>query len=154
MKSTVKHYSEEQIKSIRENLQRAFGIDYLPVNIQIKYLYKDKKFIPLVDDILFVHLPYGNEKFNLKEGWYRIKVTYVRSGVMFFKYIDTKKKNEDHADLLSTFVENAYMGTIRMKDVAIAEKNYPLVKFEKGNAPFDVEVFDKEGNKLENVVVC
>ena len=154
MKSTVKHYSEEQIKSIRENLQRAFGIDYLPVNIQIKYLYKVKKFIPLVDDILFVHLPFGNEKFNLKEGWYRIKVTYVRSGVMFFKYIDTKKKNEDHADLLSTFVENAYMGTIRMKDVAIAEKNYPLVKFEKGNAPFDVEVFDKEGNKLENVVVC
>ena len=153
MKSTVKHYSEEQIKSIRENLQRAFGIDYLPVNIQIKYLYKDKKFIPLVDDILLVHLPYGNEKFNLKEGWYRIKVTYVRSGVMFFKYIDTKKKNEDHADLLSTFVENAYMGTIRMKDVAIAEKNYPLVKFEKGKCPFDVEVFDNEGNKLNNIVV-
>ena len=46
------------------------------------------------------------------------------------------------------------MGTIRMKDVAIAEHNYPLVKFEKGNAPFDVEVFDKEGNKLENIVVC
>lgn len=154
MKSTVKHYSEEQIKSIRENLQRAFGIDYLPVNTQIKHLYKDKKFIPLVDDIMFVYLPYGNEHFNLKEGWYRIKVTYVRSGVMFFKYIDTKKKNEDHADLVSTFVENAYMGTIRMKDVAIAEQNYPLVKFEKGNAPFDVEVFDKEGNKLENVVVC
>jgi hypothetical protein len=99
-------------------------------------------------------LPFGNEKFNLKEGWYRIKVTYVRSGVMFFKYIDTKNKNEDHADLLSTFVENAYMGTIRMKDVAIAEKNYPIVKFERGNAPFDVEVFDKEGNKIENVVVC
>ena len=154
MKFTVKHYSEEQIKSIRENLQRAFGIDYLPVNIQIKHLYKDKKFIPLVDDILFVYLSFGYEKFNLKEGWYRIKVTYVRSGVMFFKYIDTKNKNEDHADLLSTFVENAYMGTIRMKDVAIAEPNYPLVKFEKGNAPFDVEVFDKEGNKIENVVVC
>lgn len=154
MSSSDKNYTTEEIKSIKENLQRAFGIDYLPVNIQIKYLYKDKKFIPLVDDILFVHLPFGNEKFNLKEGWYRIKVTYVRSGVMFFKYIDTKKKNEDHADLISTFVENAYMGTIRMKNVAIAEKNYPLVKFEKGNAPFDVEVFDKEGNKLENIVVC
>lgn len=154
MSSSDKNYTTEEIKSIKENLQRAFGIDYLPVNIQIKHLYKDKKFIPLVNDILFVHLPFGNEKFNLKEGWYRIKVTYVRSGVMFFKYIDTKKKNEDHADLLSTFVENAYMGTIRMNDVAIAEKNYPLVKFEKGNAPFDVEVFDKEGNKLENIVVC
>ena len=94
MKKESKHYSKEQIKSIRENLQNAFGIDYLPVNIQIKYLYKDKKFIPLVDDILFVHLPFGNEKFNLKEGWYRIKVTYVRSGVMFFKYIDTKNQKE------------------------------------------------------------
>lgn len=153
MKKESKHYSEEQIKSIRENLQRAFGIDYLPVNTQIKHLYKDKKFIPLVDDIMFVYLPYGNEHFNLKEGWYRIKVTYVRSGVMFFKYIDTKKKNEDHADLTSTFVENAYMGTIRMKDVAITEQNYPLVKFEKSNAPFDVEVFDKEGNKLENIII-
>lgn len=153
MKKESKYYSAEEIKSIRENLQRAFGIDYLPVNTQIKHLYKDKTFIPLVDDIMFVYLSFGNEKFNLKEGWYRIKVTYVRSGVMFFKYIDTKNRNEDHADLLSAFVENAYMGTIRMNDVAIKEQNYPLVKFEKGNAPFDVEVFDKEGNKLENIVI-
>lgn len=153
MKKESKYYSAEEIKSIRENLQRAFGIDYLPVNTQIKHLYKDKTFIPLVDDIMFVYLSFGNEKFNLKEGWYRIKVTYVRSGVMFFKYIDTKNKNEDHADLLSTFVENTYMGTIRINDIDISVQNYPLVKFEKGNAPFDVEVFDKEGNKLENIVI-
>ena len=153
-KKELKMYTEEEIKSIRENLKKAFDIDYIPVEIKIKRLYKDKKFVPLEGDMIYVHLPYDNDKFELKRGWHRLKVTYVRSGVVFFKYIDSKhKRTEDHADLDSSFIEEAYMGTIRLKDIAVPEFNLPLVKIEKGKCPFDVEVFDNEGNKLNNIVV-
>ena len=46
-KKELKMYTEEEIKSIRENLKKAFDIDYIPVDIKIKRLYKDKKFVPL-----------------------------------------------------------------------------------------------------------
>lgn len=81
----------------------------------------------------------------MKPGWYCIKVTYIRSGVVFFKYIDTKyKRKEDHADILSSFIENAYMGTIRINDVSIKECNIPLVKIERyKNDPYPVELIDE-----------
>ena len=83
----------------------------------------------------------------MKRGWYRIKVTYIRSGVVFFKYIDTKyKRKEDHADIESYFIENAYLGTIRINDVSIKECNIPLVKIERyKNDPFPVELIDENG---------
>lgn len=81
----------------------------------------------------------------MERGWYRIKITYIRSGVMFFKYIDTKHK-EDHADIKSYFTENACMATIRIKDVAVKECNIPLVKIERNeNDPFPVELIDENG---------
>jgi hypothetical protein len=52
-KKELKMYTEEEIKSIRENLKKAFDIDYIPVEIKIKRLYKDKKFIPLEGDIIY-----------------------------------------------------------------------------------------------------
>lgn len=153
-KKEIRLYTEEEIKSIRENFKRAFDIDYIPVEIKIKHLYKDKKFVPLEGDMIYVYLAFDNKKFELKRGWHRLKVTYVRSGVVFFKYIDSKhNRTEDHADLDSSFIEEAYMGTIRLKDIAVPIKNLPLIKFEKDKCPFDVEVFDNDGNKLNNIVV-
>lgn len=141
----MKTYTEAELQSIRENLKKAFGIDYIPVNIKIKYLYRNKKFILKEGDMIYVYLSMDNDKFELKQGWHRLKVTYVRSGVVFFKYIDSKhKRTEDHADLASVFIEEAYMGMIRLEDITVPEYNLPLVKFEKGRCPFEVEVYKND----------
>lgn len=142
-----KVYTEKELLSIRENLKKAFGIDYIPLSNMIKDLFKNKSIKLQENDVLHVHLPYGKEDWDMKPGWYRIKVTYIRSGVVFFKYIDTKyKRKEDHADILSSFIEDAYMGTIRIKDVAVKECNIPLVKIERNeNDPFPVELIDENG---------
>lgn len=146
-KKETKIYTEEELQIIRENLKKVFGIDYIPLNNKVKDLFKDKSIKLQEDDILHVHLPYGKEEWDIKPGWYRIKVTYIRSGVVFFKYIDTKhKRKEDHADILSSFIENAYMGTIRIKDVTIKEYNIPLVKIERyENDPYPVELINEDG---------
>jgi hypothetical protein len=146
-----KVYTEEEIQSIRENLKKAFGIDYIPLNNRISELYKNKKFIPKKGDILHVHLPYGDINFKLKRGWYRIKVTYIRSGVMFFTYIDTKHKcKEDHADISSVFIKRAFMGTIRMNEISIPKQNLPLVKIEiDKHDPFPVELIDENGDVIK-----
>lgn len=142
-----KVYTEKEIQSIRENLKKAFGIDYIPLSNMIKDLFKNKSIKLQENDILHVHLPYGKEDWDMKPGWYRIKVTYIRSGVVFFKYIDTKyKRKEDHADIESYFIENAYLGTIRINDVSIKECNIPLVKIERYKSdPFPVELIDENG---------
>ena len=142
-----KVYTEKELLSIRENLKKAFGIDYIPLSNKIKDIFKNKSIKLQENDVLHVHLPYGKEDWDMKPGWYRIKVTYIRSGVVFFKYIDTKyKRKEDHADILSSFIEDAYMGTIRIKDVAVKECNIPLVKIERNeNDPFPVELIDENG---------
>ena len=142
-----KVYTEKEILSIRENLKKAFGIDYIPLSNMIKDLFKNKSIKLQENDVLHVHLPFGKEDWDMKPGWYRIKVTYIRSGVVFFKYIDTKyKRKEDHADILSSFIEDAYMGTIRINDVSIKECNIPLMKIERyKNDPFPVELIDENG---------
>lgn len=141
----MKTYTEEELQSIRENFKKAFGIDYIPVDIKIKNLYKNKKFIPKEGDMIYVYLPMNDNKFELKQGWHRLKVTCVRSGVVFFKYIDSKhKRTEDHADLESIFIMEAYMGTVRLNDIAVPECNLPLVKFEKDRCPFEVEVYKND----------
>lgn len=144
-----KVYTDEELKSIRENLKKAFDIDYIPVCNKIGELFKDKKIKLEVDDVLHVHLPYGNDKFGLDKGWYRIKVTYIRSGVVFFRYMDTRKKSEDHADIDSYFIERAHLGNIRIGDVSINKKNIPLVKIEKGKDPFPVSILDIDGKTVK-----
>mgnify|MGYP003400474444 CR=1 FL=1 len=146
-KKETKIYTEEELQSIRENLKKAFDIDYIPLSNKVEDLFRNKAIKLQENDILHVHLPYGKEEWDMKPGWYRIKVTYIRSGVVFFKYIDTKHtRKEDHADILSGFIENAYMGTIRMKDVAIKECNIPLVKIERyKNDPYPVELINEDG---------
>lgn len=94
-------YTNEELKSIRENLKKAFDIDH------------------------------------------------IRSGVVFFRYMDTRKKSEDHADIDSYFIERAHLGNIRIGDVSLKKKNIPLVKFEKGNDPFPVSIIDIDGKTVK-----
>lgn len=149
-KKETKIYTEEELQSIRENLKKAFGIDYILLSNKVEDLFSNKSIKLQENDILHVHLPYGKDECDMKPGWYLIKVTYIRSGVVFFKYIDTKhKRKEYHADILSSFIKNAYMGTIRVKDVAIKECNIPLVKIERyKNDPYPVELINENGIKV------
>ena len=149
-KKETKIYTEEEIQSIRENLKNAVGIDYIPLSNKVEDLFSNKSIKLQENDILHVYLPYSKDEWDMKPGWYRIKVTYIRSGVVFFKYIDTKhKRKEYHADILSSFIKNAYMGTIRVKDVAIKECNIPLVKIERyKNDPYPVELINENGIKV------
>lgn len=146
-KNVTKIYTEEELQSIRENLKKAFGIDYIPISNKVEDLFRNKSIKLQENDILHVYLPYGRDDWDMNPGWYRIKVTYIRSGVVFFKYIDTKHKlKEDHADILSSFIKNAYIGTIRMKDVSIKECNIPLVKIKRyKNDPYPVELINEDG---------
>ena len=146
-KNVTKIYTEEELQSIRENLKKAFGIDYIPISNKVEDLFRNKSIKLQENDILHVYLPYGKDDPDMKPGWYRIKVTYIRSGVVFFKYVDTKHKlKEDHADILSSFIKNAYIGTIRVKDVSIKECNIPLVKIERyKNDPYPVELINEDG---------
>lgn len=146
-----KAYTEEELQSIREKLKKAFDIDYIPVSNEIGRLFKDKKIKLEVGDVLHVHLPYGNDKFGLDKGWHRIKVTYIRSGVVFFRYMDTRKRNEDHADIDSYFIERAHLGNVRLKDVSINKKNLPLIKIEKENDPFPVSILDIDGKTVISI---
>jgi hypothetical protein len=137
-------YTNENLESIRYNLKKAFGIDYISVSPKIKELYKNRKFIPFEGDMLYIFLPHENKKLGLKQGWHRLKVTYVRSGVIFFKYIDSKHNRvEYHADSDSTFIQNAYAGTIRLKDIDVPEQNLPLIKFEQHGCPFGLDIKTK-----------
>lgn len=149
-KKNLPAYTEEQIVSIRENLKRAFGIDYIPLNNRVRDIFKNKSIKLREDDILHVHLPYGKEIWDMNPGWYRIKITYIRSGVVFFKYIDTKhKRKEDHADIDSEFIGRAFMGTIRMNEISIIERNLPLVKVERDeHDPFPVEIYNDNNEKI------
>lgn len=38
-----KVYTEEELQSIRENLKKAFGIDYLLISNKVKDIFKHKK---------------------------------------------------------------------------------------------------------------
>ena len=146
-KNVTKIYTEEELQSIRENLKKAFGIDYIPISNKVEDLFRNKSIKLQENDILHVYLPYGKDDWDMKPGWYRIKVTYIRSGVVFFKYVDTKHKlKEDHADILSSFIKNAYIGTISVKDVSIKECNIPLIKIERyKNDPYPVELINEDG---------
>ena len=146
-KNVTKIYTEEELQSIRENLKKAFGIDYIPISNKVEDLFRNKSIKLQENDILHVYLPYGKDDWDMDPGWYRIKVTYIRSGVVFFKYVDTKHKlKEDHADILSSFIKNAYIGTIRVKDVSIKECNIPLIKIERyKNDPYPVELINEDG---------
>ena len=146
-----KVYTEEELQSIRENLKKTFGIDYLPISNKVKELFRHKKLKLQRGDILHVHLPYGKEEWDIERGWYRIKVTYVRGDAIFFKYIDAKcKHKEDYADIKSYFIEHAYMGTIRIKDINIKECNIPLVKIERDkNDPFPIKLIDENGDVIK-----
>lgn len=149
-KKNLPAFTEEEILSIRENLKNAFGIDYIPLNNRVENIFKNKSIKLQEDDILHVHLPYGKEIWDMNPGWYRIKITYIRSGVVFFKYIDTKhKRKEDHADIESDFIGKACLGTVRMNTISIPERNLPLVKIEREhNDPFPVEIYNDNNEKI------
>jgi hypothetical protein len=136
--------TNEKLESIRYNLKKAFGVDYILVDTKIKKLYKDRRYTPLKGDMIYIFLPLDNKRLGIKQGWHRLKVTYVRSGIVFFKYVDSQHYcTEDSAHIDSIFIQEAYAGTIRLKDVGIPEQNLPFIRFDKHGCPFGLDIKTK-----------
>lgn len=137
-------FTQEILDSIKSNLKAAFGVEYILVDTKIKKLYKNKRYTPLKGDMIYIFLPIDNKRLGIQQGWHRLKVTYVRSGVVFFKYVDSKHyRTEDHADLDSLFIQEAYAGTIRLKDIGVPEQNLPLIRFYNPGCPFGLDIKTK-----------
>lgn len=124
-------YTGEQVASIKENLKKAFDIDYIPVQITLNDLYnkRHKKWNPQPGQKFYKHIPMDIDSDNIKRGWHTLTVTYVRSGVVFFKF-DNRKK-EQWGDIESEWFERAIPATIDMEELSIPDKNIPLFKFER-----------------------
>lgn len=124
-------YTAEQVASIKENLKRAFDIDYIPVQIEVKDLYtkRHKKWNPQPGQKFYKHIAMDIESENIERGWHILTVTYTRSGVVFFTYDNRKKEQWGAID--SEWFETVIPATIDMEELAIPDKNIPLFKFER-----------------------
>lgn len=59
--------TNEKMESIRCNLKKAFGVDYILVDTKIKKLYKDRRYTPLKGDIIYIFLPLENKRLGIQQ---------------------------------------------------------------------------------------
>ncbi len=140
-------YTEEEIKSLREILKKA-GIERIPISLKVKDIYKNG-YMPKTGDVLWVYLLYADSENNIEEGWHKIKVTYHRSGVLFFKY--EGKGKETHALTDSYFIQNAIPARIDIKDTNIQERNLPLIEFtfETSERQLETTIIKADGTEIK-----
>lgn len=144
---TVEHnYTEEQIKSIKENLKKAFGIDYIPVELTMGNLLKNKNsasFDYIIGEQYVFYNPNKNEEFGINGcEWHVIEVTYQRLDLVFFKIRSSKNPRKEHyASKNSLFASKLIPVNFSTKRFGIPEKNLPLIGFDKTkNNPFDINI--------------
>ena len=135
-------YTEEQIQSIKENLKRAFDIDYIP--IELKSIFKKHnpmKYNFKIGEEFAFHSHVKNDDWGLKKGWHKLKITYKRGEVIFFKIESSTEPNKErYAILDSDFVSEMIPIEIKLKSFGIPDKNLDILKFEKGKVPFEIRV--------------
>lgn len=144
MSTFNKNYTSEEIKSIKENLKKAFGIEYMPINLHVNELYKTcpNKFKPKKNDVFYFYQATPDDEWNLNRGWHSLRVTYVRSGIIFFKY-DVQTK-ESWMSEESVFIKTLIPSTVYLKDLGIPDKNLELFTFNKGKCPYDICVISND----------
>jgi hypothetical protein len=144
---TVEHnYTEEQIKSIKENLKKAFDIDYLPVELTMGNLLKKKNkasFDYIIGEQYVFYNPFENEEWGIgKQEWHLIEITYQRLDLVFFKIRSSKNpRKERYAHKDSIFVDKLIPINFSTERFGIPEKNLDLIGFDKTtNNPFDINI--------------
>lgn len=154
-------YTDEEIKSIRENFSKAFGIPYGIMNGNVKELCSKKesvmhKFIKVGD--YFYHFIYKKQanELGLKEGYVKILITYRRADVIFFTYPESNNpRKEYHFDLGSEFCERLIPLKINYSRLSIKSKNRFLFQldFSPRLAGKHIEVYDDNNIHLPDIII-
>lgn len=142
-----KEYTPDEIAAIKANLMAAFGTDKIEVQVKLKSLFKDKPFDIRVDEHYYVYFPYDIDEFNKKKGWHEFIVTYVRSGVVFFRFKGGKKEHYFLVD--SSFAGNLIPAVIDLQKYGIPDSNVEVIKFNKGKCPFALKIKKQSGEIIK-----
>ena len=139
-------YTEEEVKSIKNNLNIAFGVDYIPVETTLQALVKDNKklkdFDFIIGETFVFYNPIANDEMGIKQGWHLLKITYQRLDIVFFKIITSSKpRTEQYAIKGSLFVIKLNPLIINIERFGIPEKNLEIIGFEKPKGiPYDITI--------------
>ena len=157
----TRNYTDEEIKNIRENFRKGFGVPYGLINGNVKELCSKNesvmnKFIKVGD--YFYRFIYQEEakELGFDEGYVKIMITYRRSGVIFFNYPDSNNpRKEYHFDLGSDFCNRLIPFKIHYDRLSIKSKNRFLVQldFSPRLAGKHIEVFDENNIRLPDIVI-
>lgn len=144
MKSSILNkeiqYTPEEISLIKKNLKEAFGQDYLDFYLDVENIKKHiTNFEIQIGDVFAYYNAFENGAFGMKKiGWHKIKIIYTRAGAVFFT-ID-KNKKEHYFDVDSHFCRKLILLNVDCKRLGIPQKNLQLLKFNKSNCPFKIEI--------------
>lgn len=147
MKALMNNYTEQEIKNIKENLMKTFGQEYLSVYTRIRELQKNQKNFNIHKGaIYYVYLSMDNKEYNKPKGWYPIFITYKRTGILFFSFLNGEEleKKEYWFVEQSPFTAFLVPAVIELKEYGIPDHNLDLIKFEK-DVPFDITIVKNNG---------
>lgn len=98
-----KKYTEDEIKTIRQNLKSAFGVENIVIDVYIGKLISETK-LPKFKFIKGEQFMFFNANVDLERGldvgWHLIEITYQRLDLVFFKHpTSTKPKKKSTTQL-------------------------------------------------------
>ena len=142
---TPHNYTEEDIKSIKANLKKAFGTEYIPVELKLGELLKNKNmssFKYVIGEQYAFFSPMENKELGIQMGWHILEVTYQRGELVFFKVpVSTTPRKEHYAEKNSIFVRGLVPLNFDTNRFGIPEENLVLIEFKKGETnPFYVTI--------------
>lgn len=147
MKGLQKEYTQEELFLIKAILFKAFGDEYIPVDLHLKDLnskYSKTNGIKFKKgQNYYQYSPVDEEEWGGKKGWHTIYITYVRSGVVFYTVDNNRKEFNFTED--SIFAMSLIPQTLHLKLVGIHDMNVPLLKFNKGTCPHEIVVVKNNG---------
>ena len=156
-------YTPEEIKTIKENFKKAFGISYGLIDGNLKGIANKHRNVMnnmLVVGRKFWHFVYkaqANELGLDDEGYTLIQITYIRGEVIFYKFIEaTKNKNKEyHFEIGSNFEERLIPTEIHYDELSMLSKNNVLFQltFSPRLAGKHIKVWDDEGNSMPDIVI-
>jgi hypothetical protein len=118
------------------------------IYVKIKdILINNTKYSVKVNNIYHLKL-YADNDFNLNPGWYRIQVSYKRSGVFFFSFLDVENFEEYTSFEDSIFTEDLIPEKVKFKDLEINDDVVDNLQIESYNDPFDIKFILNSGKEL------
>lgn len=162
-KNGLEHgYTPEEYANIRENFKKAFGTPYGMIDLDIKHLLgtSGKHMDIIKENRIYWTQIFGQMAKELgldNVKWTRIKVTYVRSNVAFFKFIDANKGSriERNFDVDSHFGESLVPEEIHFDEIPMLSKNRVIFQFKTSPhlAGKHIKVWDDNNNRVDDIII-